>query len=259
LEQVLLIASCRRRVHRKNSIETQVNHFAEGGIGMNALQERVEGNAALHHHVLVVEDEPSVANGLKIVLSEEGYVVDVAMNGQSALNTFRGNGFDLVVADLRLPDIDGMDVVRQIKDERPDTKVVIITGYPSVSSAVESAKIGVSDYLRKPFTEDEFKAAVDEALKEREESAERFLSETKEGRLIQKREVLRILDRTYEDHIFWQDLMEKGSEALEDYQLSNEAKAAILSGDLSWINEHVGELTQKQLMFIMKRLEREAW
>ena len=53
--------------------------------------------------------------------------------------------------------------------------------------------------------------------------------------------------------------MEKGSEVLEDYQLSSEAKAAIISGDLKWINENVGELTQKQLKFILKRLEREAW
>jgi predicted DNA-binding protein len=58
---------------------------------------------------------------------------------------------------------------------------------------------------------------------------------------------------------FWRELMENGSEALEDYRLSGEAKAAIVSGDLKWINENVGELTQKQLMFIYKRLEREAW
>jgi hypothetical protein len=58
---------------------------------------------------------------------------------------------------------------------------------------------------------------------------------------------------------FWADLMENGSLALTDYQLSMEAKAAISSGDLRWINANVGELTQKQLMFIYKRLEREAW
>ena len=227
------------------------------------MEARKESRGAMHihhPHVLLVEDELSVANGLKMVLSEEGYGVDVAMTGLEALDTFKGNGFDLVVADLRLPDIDGMDVIREIKEERPETKVVIITGYPSVSSAVESAKIGVSDYLRKPFTDDDFLAAVDEALKEREKGAtERFLSDTKEGRLIQKREVIRVLDRTYEDSTFWRDLMERGPEVLEEYQLSSEAKAAILSGDLKWINDNVGELTQKQLMFILKRLEREVW
>ncbi len=227
---------------------------------MGALQ-AVRGETSVHpHHVLLVEDELSVANGLKMVLSEEGYGVDVAMTGIEALKTFRGNGFDLVVADLRLPDIDGMDVIRKIKQERPETNIVIITGYPSVSSAVESAKIGVSEYLRKPFTDDDFLAAVDDALKKREKDAtERFLTETNEGRLIQKREVIRVLDRTYEDQAFWTELAENGPEVLREYQLSSEARAAILSGDLKWINENVGELTQKQLMFIFKRLEREAW
>lgn len=227
---------------------------------MTAFQESFEEIPGYPHHVLLVEDEPSVANGLKMVLSDEGYGVDVAMTGMNALSKFRGNGFDMVVADLRLPDINGMEVVRQVKDERPETKVVIITGYPSISTAVESSKIGVSDYLRKPFTDDEFKAAVDKAFeKEEKPTADEFLAETHEGRLIQKREVLRVLDRTYEEPAFWRDLLERGSTALEDYKISNEAKAAIISGDLKWINEHVGELTQKQLMFILKRLEREAW
>jgi YesN/AraC family two-component response regulator len=224
---------------------------------LNSLNETPNHNP---HHVLLVEDEPSVAGGLKMVLAEEGYGVDVAMNGTNALDQFRGNGFDLVVADLRLPDIDGMEVIRRIKDERPQVKVVIITGFPSVATVVESAKLGVFDYLRKPFTEAEFMQVVGKAFKEEEaDTSDRFLSKTKEGRLIQKREVLRVLDRTYEEPAFWRDLLEKGSEALEEYQLSSTAKAAIISGDLKWINENIGELTQKQLSFILKRLEREAW
>jgi ActR/RegA family two-component response regulator len=227
---------------------------------MGTVAEKMIQNTAHSPHVLLVEDEAGVAKGLKMILSKEGYAVDVTKTGLKALEVFRGNGFELVVTDLRLPDIDGLDVVRVIKEERPETKVVIITGYPSVSSAVESAKLGVSDYLRKPFTDDDFMAAVREAFVEKElDTRERFLNETHEGRLIQKRDVIRVLDRTYQDQTFWRDLMEKGSEVLEDYQLSADAKAAIVSGDLTWINENVGELTQKQLKFILKRLEREAW
>ena len=99
-------------------------------------------------------------------------------------------------------------------------------------------------------------------LKERKEATAEVVikaAETEEEKLIQKREVMRVLSRTSEDREFWRDLMELGSDALRDYHLSQEAKAAIVSGDLKWINEHVGELTQKQLMFIYKRLEREAW
>ncbi|MEW6266145.1 MAG: response regulator [Thermodesulfobacteriota bacterium] len=210
--------------------------------------------------ILLMEDELGVAEGLQMVLKEEGYGVDLAMTGRSALERMNKGKVDLLVADLRLPDMDGLEVIRQVKKRKPETEVVIITGYPSVQSVVESAKMGVREYLRKPFTEDELKAAVGEALKKKvEASLDQFLTETKEGRLVQKREVLRVLDRTTLDHDFWNDLMNNGSEALEGYQLSWAAKAAIVSGDLKWINEHVGELTQKQLMFIFKRLEREAW
>ena len=68
-----------------------------------------------------------------------------------------------------------------------------------------------------------------------------------------------MLERTSQDYMFWRDLLEKGSIALKGYRLSSEAKAAIVSGDLKWLRDHVGDLTQKQLRFIYKRLEREAW
>jgi DNA-binding NtrC family response regulator len=227
---------------------------------MEILQERMPTEPPVPPHILVMEDEFSVAKGLEIVLTEEGYVVDLAMTGQSALDKSNAKLFDLLVADLRLPDIDGMEVVRQVKKKRPQTEAIVITGYPSVSSAVESVKIGVYDYLRKPFTDDQFMEAVQGALKRKEEaSIEEVIAETEKGRLIQKQEVIRVLDRTAQDVNFWRALMETGSKALAGYQLSAEAKAAIVRGDLMWIKEHVGELTQEQLMFIYKRLEREAW
>ena len=213
-------------------------------------------------HILLMEDEYSIANGLKMVLSEEGYQVDLATTGQGALDSFFGNGFDLLIADLRLPDIDGFEVIKEVKAKRPETEVVVITGYSSVYSAVDAMKLGVYDYLPKPFTEDEIKSAVSGALenkKKAKETEQVGAAETQEEKLIQKREVTNVLNRTAEDEEFWTELMENGSEALQEYHLSSEAKAAIVSGDLKWINERVGELTQKQLMFIFKRLEREVW
>jgi len=231
---------------------------------MNVSQEIAGGNSLGKRQILLMEDEPSVAQGLQMVLKEEGYGVDLAMTGHSALEKFKQKYFDLLVADLRLPDMDGMEVIKEVKDRRPETGVVVITGYATVASAVNAMKIGVSDYLPKPFTEDEFMAAVGDALKEKKKEAIPTKTavkkaETEEEKLIQKREVIRVLNRTSEDSRFWKALMAVGSPALEDYELSNEAKAAIVSGDLRWINEHVGELTQKQLMFIYKRLEREVW
>jgi len=229
---------------------------------MTTLQENTAIDFEVPPHILVMEDEPSVAKGLEMILSEEGYRVDLADTGELAMEAFRQKRFDLLVADLRLPDIDGLEVIKQIKADKPETEVIVITGYGTTARAVEAMKLGVHDFLPKPFTEDQIKAAIDEALKEHVEKAVEAVikkAETEEEKLIQRREVLGVLSRTAEDLDFWRDLMENGSVALADYSLSSEAKAAIASGDLKWINQNVGELTQKQLMFIYKRLECEAW
>ena len=226
---------------------------------MPELQEMGSAIAVVPPHILVVEDESSVAHGLEMILHEEGFEVELAGDGRSAMETFRGNGFDLVVADLKLPDINGMEVLRSIKAEKPSTEAIIITGYPSVETVVESKKLGVRDYLRKPFSEEELLLAVNGALHEKSREEMEAQLSTVEGRLIQKREVMNVLNRTAEDRHFWTQLLENGSLALNGYRLTQEAKAAIISGDLKWINENIGELTQKQLAFVYKRLEREAW
>ena len=229
---------------------------------MTALQEHTIFHYDIPPNILVMEDDLNVAKGLEMVLTEEGYQVNLAGTGELAMKAFQEKKFDLLVADLRLPDINGMEVIKQVKERKPDTEVIVITGYGTTATAVEAMKIGVHDFLPKPFTEDQIKNSITEALKTQEEKTgktETKKAETEEDRLIQKRQVSQILNRTAEDSDFWKDLMENGSIALEGYQLSDEAKAAIVSGDLKWINENIGELTQKQLMFIYKRLEREAW
>ena len=227
---------------------------------MHPALETIETRPVGPPQILVMEDEFSVASGLKMVLAEEGYTVDMARTGQSALDKFSHKAFDLLVADLRLPDIDGMEVIKRVKERRPETETIVITGYPSVSSAVSAVKMGVYDYLRKPFTDDELKEAVEGALKKkRQASLEEIITDAEKERLIQKQEVIRVLDRTSQDADFWRELMEKGSKALEGYQLSSEAKIAIALGDVRWIKQNVGDLSPEQLLFMYKILEREAW
>ena len=229
---------------------------------MTALHEQEAAQDQALPPILVMEDDLSVAKGLEMVLTEEGDDVYLAGTGGLALEAFKQKRYDLLVADLRLPDMDGMEVIKQIKAEKPETGVVVITGYGTAATAVEAMKLGANDFLPKPFTEEQIKTAIGDALKGRAEEAAEITAPaaaTVEERLIQKREVIQALNRTADDKDFWRDLMENGPAALEEYQLSSEAKAAIASGDLKWINENVGELTQKQLMFIYKRLEREAW
>ncbi len=129
-----------------------------------------------------------------------------------------------------------------------------------MSGAVHALKIGVLEYLRKPFTDDEFKAAVEKAMKDKtRDSMKELIMETQNKRLIQRQEVIRVLDEAHKNPTFWRELMETGSMALRDYHLPLAAKAAIVSGDLNWIRENIGELTDEQLLFIYKRLEQEAW
>jgi len=132
---------------------------------MNALQEAVRTADRPWPQILLLEDEDSVAKGLQMILEEEGYrAVDLAMSGRGALDRFHRKEVDLLIADLRLPDIDGLEVIKQVKHDRPDTSVIVITGYSTVDSAVTAMKLGVKDYLSKPFSEEEFVSAVRGAL-----------------------------------------------------------------------------------------------
>lgn len=229
---------------------------------MSAQAQTVDRDQAQDIRILLMEDENVVAEGLKMILTEDGYRVEIADTGNGALAQLHSQPYDLLVADLRLPDIDGMEVIKQVKAEKPETFVIVITGYSTVDTAVEAMRYGASDYLAKPFTDEQIRSAVEKTLmgkRTRTAPVEAPATDEASRALIEKREVMRVLNRTSEDEAFWNALMEHGSEALADYELSEEAKAAIVSGDLGWINAHIGELTQKQLMFIYKRLEREAW
>ena len=229
---------------------------------MTALKERNKTEEAIRPHILIMEDDLHVAKGLKMILNEDGYDVDLQETGYGAMDAMGKYDYDLLMADLRLPDIDGMQVVKKIKETKPDTEVIVITGYATSSLAVDAMKLGAHDFIAKPFTEEQIRSAIKEALdKNTSKAKQKILSpvDLENNTFIQEREVLKVLNRTSEDEKFWINLMEKGTSALSEYTLSSEAKAAIASGDLQWINENIGELTQKQLMFIYKRLEREAW
>jgi len=114
--------------------------------------------------VLVVDDEKTVCNSCKKILTQEGYKVDMALSGGEALNKVKGNGFDAVIADWKMPEMDGIELVKRIKKENPNIVVIMITGYPSVDSSIQAIRSGVSDYVPKPFTPDELSDAMLRAL-----------------------------------------------------------------------------------------------
>ncbi|SFM81550.1 sigma-54-dependent transcriptional regulator [Thermodesulforhabdus norvegica] len=115
-------------------------------------------------HVLIVDDEPFICENLQRILEEENYRTQLAFDGQSALKLVEKESPDLVLLDLRLPDMNGLDVLRTIKEMDPEIFVIIITGYASVESAVQAIKLGAYDYIKKPFKADVIKLIVRLAL-----------------------------------------------------------------------------------------------
>lgn len=122
--------------------------------------------------ILVVDDEPMMADSLKQNLMEEGYSVDTAATGAEAIELFDQGGHHLAICDLQLPDMDGLEVMRHMKDARPTTEVIVVTGYGSVARAVEATKAGAFYFVEKPFDFEEIQPLVDKALERRELVAE---------------------------------------------------------------------------------------
>ncbi len=110
--------------------------------------------------ILVVDDEDFIRDNLERILDEEGYDLYLASNGREALNLTKREDIDLILLDLNLPDIDGIELLKKIKDDFPHILVIIITGYASVESAVQALKLGAYDYIKKPFKADAIKLIV---------------------------------------------------------------------------------------------------
>ncbi len=122
--------------------------------------------------ILIVDDEASTADSLKLNLAEEGYTVDTAGTGGRAIELFDQGGHHLAICDLQLPDMDGLDVMRHMKDARPTTEVIVVTAHGSTTKAVEATKAGAFDFVDKPFNFEELELRVQNALKHRELIAE---------------------------------------------------------------------------------------
>jgi DNA-binding NtrC family response regulator len=114
--------------------------------------------------ILLVDDEPSILSVLCTVLRSEDYEVTAAADGQQAIELIKSNDFDLVISDIRMAPINGMDILKVVHQERPDVSVIMLTAYGSVETAIEALKLGAFDYVTKPFKVDELLITVQRAL-----------------------------------------------------------------------------------------------
>jgi DNA-binding NtrC family response regulator len=117
--------------------------------------------------ILIVDDEEIVIKSCLRILSDSSYVVDYVQDGWEALRKVDETDYDIIVLDIMMPKIDGLEVLQQVKERHPDIDVIMMTGLSQIQTAVKAMKLGALDYLSKPFDPDELKRVVDRALERR--------------------------------------------------------------------------------------------
>lgn len=116
--------------------------------------------------IMVIDDEPGVCEILRKILVKEGYNVKIALGGQEALGMLREESVHLALLDIKMPGMDGIEVLRNIRSINPGIVVIILTAYGTLETAREALKLGAYDYITKPFDNEFVKSMVSEALSE---------------------------------------------------------------------------------------------
>jgi DNA-binding NtrC family response regulator len=114
--------------------------------------------------LLIVEDEDTLCESLQRVFSKDGYEVDITDSAESAFKLLEGKSYNLIITDIILPGISGIELIAKYKEQDPEQKVVVMTAYASLETAVEAIKAGACDFIIKPLMHDEMKRVVRKAL-----------------------------------------------------------------------------------------------
>ncbi|MFQ5882761.1 MAG: sigma-54-dependent transcriptional regulator [Candidatus Methylomirabilales bacterium] len=123
---------------------------------------------AIRGRILVVDDEEHICDAITKALERIGYSVEIALDAPSALEKFDRGSFEMVLCDIKLPGMDGIQLLDRIKEADPETIVLMITGYSSIESAVDSIKRGAQEYIPKPFTPDQIRLIVNRAFEQKQ-------------------------------------------------------------------------------------------
>ena len=140
--------------------------------------------------ILVTDDDKHLRNIMKIELSEEGFEVDDADSGQNALEALEKEDVDVMLLDLNMPGMDGMEVLKKIKGSEIPTEVIILTGHASVATAVDAMKLGAYDYLTKPFKIEELKVIIQKAFERKKLISENILLKTQIKRQSESQKII---------------------------------------------------------------------
>ncbi|MEW5733361.1 MAG: response regulator [Thermodesulfobacteriota bacterium] len=203
--------------------------------------------------ILVIDDEKIVVASLRKVLESEGFQVDEALRGREGIKMAEKKPYDLVITDIRMPDVGGLLVLRDVKRARPSVPVVILTGYATISSALQAMKLGAADYLEKPVAPDELIARISAAM----DAARGRAGENQV--ITNQEEVRKVIRRGISDAEFTRRLLYEGSDLLDGYDLTIPEKLAIITGDVPFIESFLGGLANDERQWLMARAGAEVW
>ena len=119
---------------------------------------------ASKHKILVVDDELTVCKSIRQVLVREDYDVDMALSGEEALRKEGERHYDVMIVDLMMPGLSGMDLLKSLKGQDPTAKIIMVTGYPTMKNTIQAMQLGAFDFLPKPFLPSDLRGVVARAL-----------------------------------------------------------------------------------------------
>lgn len=122
-------------------------------------------------NILVIDDEPTVLESFKMILTIKDYIVGAFLDGPSALESFKAGQYDIAFVDMKLPKMDGLEILKHLKEKDPKLEVVIVTAYATDASHANAINLGALEYLRKPFLMEEIYELVDRGLRRRRRSS----------------------------------------------------------------------------------------
>jgi len=135
--------------------------------------------------ILIIDDDENIRKALAAILEEEGYMVDTAETAKQAIEKTDKNIYNIALIDMRLPDMEGIELLTKMKDTTPKMRKVIVTGYPTLHNAIEAVNRGADAYILKPFDVEKVLATIKEQLKKQEE--EKRFSQEKVAEFIEAR------------------------------------------------------------------------
>lgn len=115
------------------------------------------------YRILICDDEEIIRESMRVYLENE-YEIAMAKDGREAIDSVRCKDFDLIIMDIKMPEVDGIEAIEEIKKIKPEQKIIVFTGYESINTAEEASKLGVNSYLIKPLGREKVLKAVREAL-----------------------------------------------------------------------------------------------